>query len=368
MGEDRGKADFRTTSAVALLIRIFSAALSFVSQILLARWLGIDDYGVLTALWYGSMCSARFRRLDLPPASFDSCRNILAERSLALARGFHRAGMLAALLAGTLVSCLRLLLAIGVAALPESYQGPARVALLALPAFALADFLDGVGRSRGWVALALVPPYIIRPIIVLLAIAGMQAAGPPLIHLGNHRCTIAIWVSALLQLTLQARPLGAMPPAGPIAYDLRCGPRLIADAAARWRRPAAPEYRRYSARLLRQPERTRALFCRAADHLAYQLHPFRRGCGGGVPFCDEPCGGPPSCAPLRIFAQPAPCLLSLTGSRGRCSSGSASPSSDCSDHNSLSAWPVMIVLCIGLLARAAAGPAQLCLSRQATTT
>jgi O-antigen/teichoic acid export membrane protein len=78
--------------------------------------------------------------------------------------------------------------------------------LLSLPAFALTDFHDGAGRARSWLGLAFIPPYILRPLFLLVIV--MLAA-----VFGSERdATVAAvalvastWMVALIQFALQER-------------------------------------------------------------------------------------------------------------------------------------------------------------------
>src|SRR3954453_7134434 len=226
-------------AAVALAIRLVSAVIAFLSQILLARWLGAGNFGVVTALLVWVNVLGTVSTLGFATSVLRFLPHYLAQGALPLARGFHRTGIVVALLAGAAIAGLGLLV-LGAAAtlLPAPYAEPARLALLALPVFALADFLDGVGRSRGWVVLALIPPYIIRPVMILLGVAAIQASGVDLDAASAPlAAAAAIWISALAQLALQAKPLAAAMPAGPCAYDLRVWsrvslPMLLLDGVA----------------------------------------------------------------------------------------------------------------------------------------
>ena len=78
--------------------------------------------------------------------------------------------------------------------------------LICLPAFAVTDFQDGVGRSQGWMDLALVPPYVLRPLLLLAFVLLAGWIG------GQHDATtamlcaaIATWLVAGLQYLLQRR-------------------------------------------------------------------------------------------------------------------------------------------------------------------
>ena len=54
---------------------------------------------------------------------------------------------------------------------PEHHFLPFVIALLCVPAFALTDWQEGAARAFGWVNLAYIPPYIVRP-LAIVAIAG----------------------------------------------------------------------------------------------------------------------------------------------------------------------------------------------------
>lgn len=47
--DERGQAS--RMSLIAFSIRIFSAAIAFVSQVLLARWMGSFEYGIFVLVW-----------------------------------------------------------------------------------------------------------------------------------------------------------------------------------------------------------------------------------------------------------------------------------------------------------------------------
>src|SRR5262245_19442228 len=97
-------------AAAALAIRIASAVIAFVSQILLARWLGADDFGVLAALLVWVNVLGTLSTLGIATSVLHFLPQYLAEGSLPLARGFHRTDLLIALLAGTAITALGLFL------------------------------------------------------------------------------------------------------------------------------------------------------------------------------------------------------------------------------------------------------------------
>src|SRR5262249_58968282 len=56
---------------------------------------------------------------------------------------------------------------------------PLYLACLTLPFYTLTSMLDGIARSYNWVNLALVPPYIGRPLAMIAVMGVAYAAGLP---------------------------------------------------------------------------------------------------------------------------------------------------------------------------------------------
>ncbi len=192
---------------VALSIRVAAAALAFGAQMVLARWLGSFEFGVFTyaAVWLnvaGSLCAAGFgaSALRFLPA-------YQASGETAKARGYLVTGRAACLLAGAAGGIAMT----GYVLLPDPGSNAAFALLLAavsLPAYALTDFQDGIGRSQGRIASALVPPYILRPVLALgatvLLIAGGLAEGAVA---AAAALAMATWFTVAVQLVWQTPQL-----------------------------------------------------------------------------------------------------------------------------------------------------------------
>ncbi len=54
---------------------------------------------------------------------------------------------------------------------------PIYLALVCIPLYALTDVQDGIGRGNAWMSVALVPPYILRPLLLLAAMFVANASG-----------------------------------------------------------------------------------------------------------------------------------------------------------------------------------------------
>ena len=100
------------------------------------------------------------------------------------------------------------------------YLLPAFLILFCLPMFTLVDVQDGIARGYGWMNVALVPPYILRPLLLLAAMAGVYAAGQEMSAVNAAGAAIfACWGAAMFQSWQLARHVGADMDNGPRAYQ-----------------------------------------------------------------------------------------------------------------------------------------------------
>jgi O-antigen/teichoic acid export membrane protein len=99
---------------------------------------------------------------------------------------------------------------------------PLYLACVSLPFYTLTSMLDGIARSYNWVNLALVPPYIGRP-LVLIALMGLaHLAGLPAdATTAMLAAVIATWVNAIIQLVMLDRRLRTKVARGPKDYAVR---------------------------------------------------------------------------------------------------------------------------------------------------
>ena len=78
---------------------------------------------------------------------------------------------------------------------------PLYLACLCLPFYALSNMLDGIARSYNWVELALLPPYFLRPLILMaLMVAAHEAGYPTNAATAMMAAVVACFVTAMVQL------------------------------------------------------------------------------------------------------------------------------------------------------------------------
>ncbi|MCJ2012873.1 lipopolysaccharide biosynthesis protein [Methylobacterium sp. J-076] len=212
----------RGASAV-FVIRVASAGFAYAAQVLAARLMGWDGYGIFATAWVWTALVGHSLTLGL---SQGACRFLPEDQARGDAdhvRGFLRAGALVtggtALAAGGLGMAL-VLLEPGL--LPAPYRIPVLIAAAILPVFAMQDYLEGIARSQNWLGLAIVPPYLLRQSAMMAFLVGAVLLGAPPVAGTAMACMFAAaLVSTLLQARLVARRLRAAWPAGHRRYRWR---------------------------------------------------------------------------------------------------------------------------------------------------
>lgn len=154
---------------VAFAIRIASAAIAFVSQIILARLMGEFEYGIFVFVWVLAVLFGNLSCLGFHTTVIRFLPQYKAIDALAEIRGLTTAVRIFALVSASLLAIVGLGGLVLFGHLIESYYVfPLYLALFTLPMIALGDVMEGTSRAHSWAVSALSPTYIVRPVLILL--------------------------------------------------------------------------------------------------------------------------------------------------------------------------------------------------------
>jgi O-antigen/teichoic acid export membrane protein len=350
----------RRMAGTAFAIRVASAAVVFLSQILLARWMGSFEYGNYVYVWTWLLLVGDIVHLGLPLTAQRYIPEYARRGALDLLRGYLIGSRWLTFGLGTAIALLGAVIVYSIeGSLDRHVIMPLYLACVALPFYAFSFMLDGVSRSYDWIGLALMPHSLLRPILILALIAGVHAAGFPLdATITMLATTIAIWATALGQLLVLNSRLARTVASGAWSYDIKAWFSTSLPMIAVWGiytaltttdvlvlqqfRPA-DEVAHYYAASKTLTLVTFVYFAVAASaahrFAAYHLAGDREGLESFAAVTIRWIFWPSLAATFAILALGKP-ILWLFG------------------PTFVDAFPVMFVLAAGLLARAAVGPAE----------
>jgi len=207
----------RRMAGTAFVIRVMSAAIAYVSQVLMARWMGGHDFGIYIYVWVWVLLLGHLCNAGLASAAQRFVPEFIERKDPDALRGYLMGARLTGVAIGTTVAALGLT----VLWLFGDYVShltliPLALACICLPLYVLTDIQDGIARSCNWTDLALGPPYLLRPILILATMAAGHVMGLPANAVVAMSCAvIATWATGLIQLFILHRRLARMVEPGP---------------------------------------------------------------------------------------------------------------------------------------------------------
>lgn len=206
---------------ITFATRVAGAALAYLSQIFLARWMGAHDYGIYSVAWTWIIVLGIFACLGFSASPNRFIPQYTKSGDMPLLRGFLLFGRLGALAFGGILAAAGMSVVWLLSARIDAYYvQPLMIILLALPFFALGGVQDAIARSYDWITLAMFPTYIWRPlavpvlVLLLLVVNGeVNAVQAAAVAVG------ATWMVALYQLFALNRRLNDGISSGPCKID-----------------------------------------------------------------------------------------------------------------------------------------------------
>ena len=207
----------------AFLIRVASAALIYLSQIFLARWMGSFEFGIYVYVWTLVLMVGDLADLGLATAAQRFIPQYTARNAGDLLRGYISRSRWLALASATAIAAIGVLaVQVFETSLPDYLVLPLSIAWVTLPFYALMQMQDGIARSYNWIHVALLPPYIVRHVLMLVLIAAAYFLSFPT---SAETAVMAVGIALVLTVAGQTlvlnRKLRDVVPPGPKATEPR---------------------------------------------------------------------------------------------------------------------------------------------------
>ncbi|MGQ2904348.1 MAG: lipopolysaccharide biosynthesis protein [Neoaquamicrobium sediminum] len=206
--DDRGQAS--RTSLTAFGIRIVSAAIALISQIMMARWMGGFEYGIFVLVWTAMIIVGNLSCLGFHTSIVRYIPEYRERGRLGELRGVMAASRAFVLATSTLFAAAGLIgLWLFSDAVESYYVVPFYLGIVCLPMIALSDTLEGTARANSWAILALAPIYLLRPVLILALMGAAIFAGYlPDAKTGIVVAIVATYATTLFQLAAIAPQTG----------------------------------------------------------------------------------------------------------------------------------------------------------------
>jgi len=210
-------------AGTVFLIRVFSAALAFGSQVLFARWMGSFEFGIYVYVWTWVMLIGAALDLGLGSAAQRFIPEYRERQALAHLRGFLAGSRWFVLAMSIVFAFIGALIVHLLRPFLNDYTViPLYLACASLPAFALAKAQDGISRSYDWVGLALGPTFIVRQLVLIAMMAAAYGAGLPMDAItATTVAGLSMWVTTFGQMLVLNRRLKQRTATGARTYDFK---------------------------------------------------------------------------------------------------------------------------------------------------
>ncbi len=220
------RSDSRIAQLVAgkvFLVRVGSAMLALVSQVLLARWMGKFEFGIYIYVWTWVLMIGALSDMGLSSAA----RRFIPEYTELLALDRLRGFLLGSRwLAFGIATSIGAVGALGVTLLKPYIDHftiiPLYLACVTIPVYGLVQIQAGIAQSYDWPNLALAPFYIWRQLIITVLMGGAWLFGAPTDAVtAMVIAVVTTWAVTIGQLVVLDRRLKQKIVPGPKRYEAK---------------------------------------------------------------------------------------------------------------------------------------------------
>lgn len=187
------------TSLTAFIIRVASALIALFSQVLMARWMGGHEYGIYVLVWTTMLIAGNLSCLGFHTSIVRYIPQYRVQGAMGELRGVMQASRVIVAGVSTLIAALGIA---GIWLFSDHFENyyiiPFYLGMVCLPMLALSDTIEGTARANSWAVLALGPIYILRPILILVLMALAMVFDYP--HTGQTAMVCAILATLVTTL------------------------------------------------------------------------------------------------------------------------------------------------------------------------
>jgi O-antigen/teichoic acid export membrane protein len=220
------RSDSRLAQLIAgkvFLVRVGSALLALASQVLLARWMGSFEFGIYIYVWAWVLMIGALSDMGLSSAARRFIPEYTELKSLDRLRGFLSGSRWLAFGVATAIGAVG---AIGVTLLAPWLDQfavvPLYLACLTIPIYGLVQVQAGIAQSYDWPNLALMPFYIWRQLTITVLMGAAYLFGAPTDAVtAMIVAVVTTWAVTIGQLVMLDRRLKGTVPAGPKRYEVK---------------------------------------------------------------------------------------------------------------------------------------------------
>ena len=220
------RSDSRLAQLVAgkvFLVRVGSAMLALGSQVLLARWMGGFQFGIYIYVWTWVLMIGALSDIGLSSAARRFIPEYTELKALDRLRGFLSGSRW---LAFAVATGFGIIGAIGVTLLAPYLDHfavvPLYLACVTIPVYGLVQVQAGIAQSYDWPNLALMPFYIWRQATITVLMGAAYLIGAPTDAVtAMIVAVVTTWAVTIVQLFMLDRRLKLKVPAGPKQYEAK---------------------------------------------------------------------------------------------------------------------------------------------------
>jgi O-antigen/teichoic acid export membrane protein len=171
-------------AALFFLLRVTSAGLTYILQILLAQWMGKSDYGVYVYAWTWVVIGGSLADIGLATTVQRFIPQYLEKGSSSLLSGFLVFTRILPILTGCVIALTIFTLLNAFRNHLDAYNFlPLCFACLCIPLYATINVQEGIARAFGRMVMGSVPDFILRPVLLIVAfpvllLFGLKVNGP----------------------------------------------------------------------------------------------------------------------------------------------------------------------------------------------